>query len=148
VPKKSWSKVQAANNKKFQAKLDKITNYLIEGDWHGNFAVVTGSDGDAITNFAVTKKELPAETISFSRLENGAIKAEVESGGEVSSSIVGIQPYERTFYLISLDGEDSDICFGRVSMRSGVIDLTVLDQLPSGGEAAISVAQYTNLAGI
>jgi hypothetical protein len=145
-----WTKAQAKNNKKFQAKLDKITNYLVDGDWHGSFASITLADGDAVTNFVETKETLPFATLDFSRLQGGALKVERKfqyPDGEIVSEgfIVGIQPYEKSFYMISL--EDNDIAFGNVFKQSGVVSLTFLEQSEQGDEGLLGVVQYTNLSG-
>lgn len=50
-----WSKAQAANNKKFKAKLDRPTNYLAEGDWHSSYNSATYADGDTVTSFSKAK---------------------------------------------------------------------------------------------
>ena len=151
-----WTKTQAKNNKKFQAKLDKITNYLVNGDWHGSFASVTFAFDDSIINAVETKEFLPFATLDFSRLQGGALKAVrtfKDNSGNVGDPveivseeyIVGIQPYEKSFYMISLS--DNDIAFGDVSMKSGVISFTTLETSEPNDEGLLAVYQYTNLSG-
>ena len=146
-----WTKAQAKNNKKFQAKLDKITNYLVDGDWHGSFASGTLDAGDSIINFFQTKERLQFLTLDFSRLQGGALKVErkwQDAAGEIISEdfIAGVQPYENSFYMISL--EDNDIVFGYISKQSGVVSLTQLEQSEPNDAGLLGVFQYTNLSGL
>ncbi|MEN9862047.1 MAG: hypothetical protein RLZZ515_2529, partial [Cyanobacteriota bacterium] len=99
---KPWSKAQAKNNKKFQAKLDRITNYLIEGDWHGSYDARTSIEGDEIINVIGTKESLPFDTLEFTLLPGGQLTAKegrVDEAGNIVTEefIVGIQPIEGTF---------------------------------------------------
>jgi hypothetical protein len=144
-----WTKAQAENNIKFQAKLDKITRYLVKGDWHGSYVSRVAVDGDIITNFIGTKENLPFVTLEFTRLQNGALKAEStyeNSAGDLFTEeyIVGVQPSQNSFYMVSI--QDNDVVLGDVSRRSGVLGLTVLEQLESGDRAIVAIMQYTNLA--
>jgi hypothetical protein len=143
-----WTKAQAKNNKKFQAKLDRITNYLIEGDWHGSYSSDTGVEGDAITNNVRTKEVLQFATLEFSRLPGGALLAtetEFDDLGNLTTEefIVGVQPIEGTFYMISID--DGELVFGDICKKSGIIDATVIEQKSSIDDARIEIFQYTNL---
>ena len=143
-----WTKAQANNNKKFQAKLDKITNYLIEGDWRGSYSSNTSVEGDVITNNVRTKEALRFATLEFSRLPGGALLAtetEFDDLGNLTTEefIVGIQPSEGTFYMISLD--DSELVFGDICKKSGIIDATVIEPKSSIDDARIEIFQYTNL---
>ena len=150
MPAKPWTKAQAKNNKKFQAKLDRITNYLVDGDWHASYTSFTLADGDTITNYIGTKKDLPFSTLEFSRLQGGALKAQrtIKDGDDIYSEsyIVGIQPYEKSFYMISL--EDNDTAFGDICKQSGVVSLTFLEQSEPNDAGLLGVVQFTNLAGL
>ena len=146
---KPWSKAQAKNNKKFQAKLDRITNYLIEGDWHGSYDTRTSIEGDEIINVTGTNSSLPFDTLEFILLPGGLVTAKEgridETGNiEIEEFIVGIQPHEGTFYMIGI--EDNDIVFGSINKKSGILSVTELEQGEVGDEAGICIAQYTNLA--
>jgi hypothetical protein len=143
-----WTKAQAKNNKKFQAKLDRITNYLIEGDWRGSYSSEIDVEGDAITNVVGTKENLRFATLEFSRLPGGALLAtetELDELGNLTTEefIVGIQPSEGTFYMISLD--DSELVFGDICKKSGIIDTTVIEPTSPINDARIEIYQYTNL---
>jgi hypothetical protein len=146
---KPWSKAQAKNNKKFQAKLDRITNYVIEGDWHGSYGSRASIEGDEIINDIATKESLPFDTLEFILLPGGLVTAKEgridETGNiEIEEFIVGIQPLEGTFYMIGI--EDNDIVFGSINKKSGILSVTELEQAEVGDEAGICIAQYTNLA--
>lgn len=143
-----WTKAQAKNNKKFQAKLDKLTNFLIEGDWHGSYSSETDIEVDAITKVVGTPEDLRFATLEFSRLPSGALLAtetELDDLGNLSTEefIVGLQPYEGTFYMISID--DNDLIFGNISKKSGIINVTGVELLEPGDEARLEIIQYTNL---
>ena len=146
---KPWSKAQAKNNKKFQAKLDRITNYLIEGDWHGSYDTRTSIEGDEIINVTGTKEGLPFDTLEFTLLAGDLLTAKEgridETGNIVTEEfIVGIQPIEGTFYMIGI--EYNDIVFGSINKKRGILSVTELEPGEAGDEAAIGIAQYTNLA--
>ena len=149
MPAKPWTKAQAKNNKKFEAKLDRITNYLVDGDWHGSFISKTFAEADGIINFVPTKSTLPLFTLEFSLIPGGALKAErtyETSFGEIvrENYIAGVQPFEGTFYMISLD--DKDFVMGTINKKSGLISVTVLEPAQSGAEAFLGIEQYTNLS--
>ena len=146
---KPFAKAQAKNNKRFLAKLDRITNYLVDGDWHGSFSSKTFAEADDITNVVATKSTLPSFTLEFSQIPGGALRAErsyEDELGEIvrENYIAGIQPFEGTFYMLSL--EDNDIVTGTINKRSGLISVTFLEQDQSGDEAFLGIEQYTNLS--
>ena len=58
--------------------------------------------------------------------------------------IAGVQPFEGTFYMLSLD--DNDIVTGTINKKSGLISVTLLEQGQSGDEAFLGIEQYTNLS--
>jgi hypothetical protein len=143
-----WTKAQAKNNKKFQAKLDKLTNCLIEGDWHGSYSSETDVEGDVITNSVGKPQDLRFETLEFSRLPGGALLAtetELDDLGNLITEefIVGLQPSEGTFYMISID--DNDLIFGDICKKSGIINMTEIEQSGPGDESRLEIIQYTNL---
>jgi hypothetical protein len=74
MPAKPWSKAQATNNKKLKAKLDRLTIYLVEGDWHSSYNSATYADSDSFTSFFIGKDILPLETLSFTRLQDGSLE--------------------------------------------------------------------------
>jgi len=147
---KPWSKAQAANNKKFKAKLDRLTNYLVEGDWHSSYNSATYADGDTVTSFFKGKDILPLETLSFSLLQDGSLELRrqyVDGDGSIETEdyVVGIQPFQNSFYVLGLD--DNDVGFGEISRRSGVLSLTITEQAEAGDEGFIGITEYTNLSG-
>jgi hypothetical protein len=149
MPAQPWTKAQAMNNKKFQARLDRITNYLIEGDWRGSYSSKTFAEGDDITNFIGNKGNLPSFSLEFSRLQGGALQVErsyKDEFGKIISEgyIVGVQPFEGAFYMLST--EDNDIVLGDICKKSGVLSLTLLEQGEPGDEAFLGIEQYTNLS--
>jgi len=102
--------------------------------------------GDSIINFFQTKERLQFLTLDFSRLQGGALKVErkwQDAAGEIISEdfIAGVQPYENSFYMISL--EDNDIVFGYISKQSGVVSLTQLEQSEPNDAGLLGVFQYT-----
>ena len=146
---KPWTKTQAKNNKKFQAKLERITNYIIAGDWQGSYGSETNAENDGITNFVSTKDSLPLATLKFSRHPGGALLATEagldESGKPIKEEfVVALQPFEGTFYMLSID--DNDTVFGSVCRKSGVITTTALETKEPGDEARLEIFQYTNLS--
>lgn len=146
---RNWSRTQAKNNKKLQAKLDRLTNYLIDGDWHGSYSSKTFAEADEITNIVASKSVLPSFTLEFSRIQGGALRVErsyKDELGEIvrEDYIAGVQPLEGTFYMLSLD--DNDIVLGTIDRRSGLISVTFLEQDQSGDEAFLGIEQYTNLS--
>ena len=146
---KPFAKAQAKNNKRFLAKLDRITNYLVDGDWHGSFSSKTFAEADDITNVVATKSALPSFTLEFTRIPGGALRVErsyEDELGEIvrENYIAGVQPFEGTFYMLSLD--DNDIVTGTINKKSGLISVTLLEQGQSGDEAFLGIEQYTNLS--
>jgi hypothetical protein len=144
-----WSKAQAKNNRRFKARLDKLTNYLIEGDWHGSYSSETDVEGDVITNIVGTPEDLRFATLEFSRLPGGALLAtetELDDLGNLNTDefIVGLQPSEGTFYMISLD--DNDLIFGNICKKSGIINVTGIEQSEPGDEVRLEIIEYTNIA--
>jgi hypothetical protein len=69
-----WSRAQAKNSKKFQAKLDKVTDYLVDGYWYADYVGITDVS-DGIINYNVPNR--PFGELEFSRAEGGALIAEV-----------------------------------------------------------------------
>jgi hypothetical protein len=67
-----WTKAQAKNNKAFESRLDRLTGYLVNGDWHGNFRSWTEANDDSIVNVKADKEQLALFTIEFSRVDGGA----------------------------------------------------------------------------
>jgi hypothetical protein len=148
MSRQPWTKAQAKNNKKFQAQLDKLTNYLIDGDWHSSYSSETDVEGDVITNVVGKPEDLRFATLEFSRLPGGALLAtetELDESGELVTEgfVVGLQPSEGTFYMISLD--DNDLIFGDICKKSGIINVTAIEQSVSGDEARLEIIEYTNL---
>jgi len=151
MPSLLWTKAQAQNNKRFRTKLDKITNYLTEGDWRGNFASIALANDDSITNYFATKEALSSRTIDFTRLQGGALKAKVKykniDGGTRSEEyIVGIQAHGNSFYMINF--KDNEIAFGDTDRKSGVISLTFLGQSEANDQGLLAVVQYTDISGL
>lgn len=149
---KPWTKAQAVNNKKFQAKLDRLTNYLVKGDWHGSFGSLTEAKGDNITNFAETKSTLPFLTLDFSRMEDGALKVEatyIDASGNPATEeyIAGIQPLTNSLYMVST-GIAEDIALGDISRRSGVINLSFLEPPGPNDRGFVGIFQYTDLSSL
>jgi hypothetical protein len=143
----SWTKAQAKNNKAFESRLDKLTGYLVNGDWHGSFRSRTEAENDSIVNAKADKEELEAFTMQFLRIDGGAIKAietRVEDGEIAQETfIVGIQPFEKTFYMISI--EDNDLAFGNICRKSNTISISKLEAAEPGDERGLGIFQFTDL---
>jgi hypothetical protein len=143
----SFTKAQKRNNKEFNNRLDKVTGWLVDGDWHGSFRSLTEADGDAIIANTADRQELSLFTLEFSRLPGGGVKAvetRVEDGETRQESfIVGVQPYEKTFYMISLD--DNDIAFGNICRGSNTISVSKLEGPELGDETILGIFQFTDL---
>ena len=80
-------------------------------------------------------------------MPGGAIRA-LETrvcDGEVRKEefIVGIQPIEKTFFMVSLS--DNDLAFGNISRGSGTISVTKLEDAEPGDESGVFIYQFTNL---
>jgi hypothetical protein len=146
----AWSKAQTQNRREFKSRLDKVTGWLVEGDWHGSYRSFTGATDesiDSITNTIDSKKELGVFTLEFTRMPGGAIRA-LETrvcDGEVRKEefIVGIQPIEKTFFMVSLS--DNDLAFGNISRGSKTISVTKLEDAEPGDESGVFIYQFTNL---
>jgi hypothetical protein len=142
----AWTKAQAKNNKAFETRLDKLTDYLINGDWHGSFPSRTEAQNDSIVNAKADKEELEAFTMQFLRID-GAIKAietRVEDGEIAQETfIVGIQSFEKTFYMISI--EDNDLAFGNICRKSNTISISKLEDAEPGDDISLGIYQFTNL---
>lgn len=74
-----------------------------------------------------------------------ATETEFDDLGNLTTEefIVGVQPIEGTFYMISID--DGELVFGDICKKSGIIDATVIEQKSSIDDARIEIFQYTNL---
>jgi hypothetical protein len=146
MPAQPWTKAQAKNNKAFESRLDKLTGYLVNGDWHGSFRSRTEAENDSIVNAKADKEELEAFTMQFQRID-GAIKAietRVEDGEIAQETfIVGIQPFEKTFYMISI--EDNDLAFGNICRKSNTISISKLENAEPGDDIGLGIYQFTNL---
>ena len=137
-----WSRAQAKNSKKFQAKLDKVTDYLVDGYWYADYVGITDVS-DGIINYNVPSR--PFGELEFSRAENGALIAEVsyrdpDDGALVTEDyIVGVQPFEKSFYMISLD--DRELVLGSINMKSGTLTRTIFEGDGDGG--LLGIFEYT-----
>lgn len=142
-----WTEAQAKNNKAFESRLDRLTGYLVNGDWHGSFRSWTEAENDSIVNAKADKEELEAFTMQFLRLDGGAIKAiqtKVEDGEIVQETfIVGIQPYKKTFYMASIS--DNDLAFGSICRKSNTISISKLEAAEPGDEIGLGIFQFTDL---
>ncbi len=136
------SRAQAKNGKKFQAKLGKITDYLVDGYWYADYVAITDV-ADGIINYRAPSK--PFGEMEFSRDPSGALTAEVsyidpESGSPVTEDyIVGVQPFEKSFYMISLD--DRELVLGSVNMKSDTLTRTIFEGDGDGG--LLGIFEYT-----
>jgi hypothetical protein len=137
-----WSRAQAKNNKKFQAKLDKITDYLVDGYWYADYVGITDV-ADGIINYRAPSK--PFGELEFSRDPSGALTAQVSyidsSSGDLVTEdyIVGVQPFEKSFYMISLD--DRELVLGSVNMKSDTLTRTIFEGDGDGG--LLGIFEYT-----
>ena len=136
------SRAQARNSKKFQAKLDKITDYLVNGYWYADYVGITEVD-DGIINYAAPSK--PFGELEFSRDPSGALTALVSyidsSSGDLVTEgyIVGVQPFEKSFFMISLD--DRELVLGSVNMKSDTLTRTIFEGDGDGG--LLGIFEYT-----
>lgn len=140
------SKAQKRNNREFQAKLDKITNYLVEADWHTNYTSRT------VVTDGIINNSVPSDAYSeleFFRTPGGGLRAEVSYIGRdgnliTEETIVGVQPFEKTFYMIEL--ANTGIGFGKIDMRSGNLRITLLETFASPENSALGIYEYTRSA--
>jgi hypothetical protein len=142
-----WSNAQARNNKAFASRLDKVTGWLVDGDWHGSFCSWTEEENDSILNFSFDKEQLPFFTLEFSRVGEAlkAVETRVENGETIKETfIVGVQPFEKTFYMFST--EDNDLAFGQISRKSNTINVTKLAYEVADDGKGLGIFQFTNLA--
>jgi hypothetical protein len=136
------SRAQARNSKKFQAKLDKITDYLVDGYWYADYVGITEVD-DGIINYAAPSK--PFGELEFSRDPSGALTALVSyidsSSGDLVTEgyIVGVQPFEKSFFMISLD--DRELVLVSVNMKSDTLTRTIFEGDGDGG--LLGIFEYT-----
>lgn len=136
------SRAQARNNKKFQAKLDKITDYLVDGYWYADYVGITDV-ADGIISYNQPRR--PFGELDFSRDPSGALTAEVSyidpgTGSPVSESyIVGVQPFEKSFYMLSLD--DRELVLGSVNMKTDTLTRTIFEGDGDGG--LLGIFEYT-----
>lgn len=147
MPAQPWTKEQAKNKKEFEARLDKVTGWLVDGDWHGSFRSWTEANDDSIVNVRGNKEDLKVFTLEFSR-GNGGVLTAVETrieDGEISKEtfIVGVQPFEKTFYMVST--EDNDLAFGNICRKSNTISLSKLEDAEAGDERGLGIFQFTDL---
>lgn len=145
---KLFTKSQARNNKKFRARLDKVTGWLVDGDWHGSYRSTTEGEDDGIIFNVANQEQLAAFTFEFVRLPGGGLKAietRVEPGGGVvqESFIVGVQPYDKSFYMVSLD--DNDLAFGSIRRGSNTMTITKLEESEPPDGSFVGVFQLTDL---
>ncbi len=98
-------------------------------------------------NAKADKKQLTLFAIEFSRVDGGAIKAvetRVEDGAiRKETFIVGIQPFEKTFYMVSI--EDNDIAFGNICRKSNTISISKLEDAEPGDDRGLGIFQFTDL---
>ncbi len=84
--------------------------------------------------------------MQFLRID-GAIKAietRVEDGEIAQETfIVGIQSFEKTFYMISI--EDNDLAFGNICRKSNTISISKLEDAEPGDDISLGIYQFTNL---
>jgi hypothetical protein len=143
----SRTKAQAKNNKAFESRLDRLTGYLVNGDWHGSFRSWTEADNASIVNAKSDKEELEVFTMQFLRIDGGEIKTveTIVEDGEIAQEtfIVGIQPFEKTFYMVSI--EDNDLAFGSICRKSNTISISKLEDTEPGDERGLGNFQFTDL---
>jgi hypothetical protein len=137
-----WSKAQAKNNKRFQAKLDKVTDYLVDSYWYADYVGITDI-ADGIINYNAPSK--PFGELEFFRDPSGALKAEVSYIDQQDGTLVtegyavGIQPFEKSFYMISLN--DRELVLGNINMKSDTLTRTIFEGDGDGG--LLGVFEYT-----
>jgi len=139
-----WSRAQAKNNKRFQAKLDKVTNYLVDGYWYADYAGITDVD-DGIINYATLSK--PFGELDFSRDPSGGLTAQVSyidpSSGDLATEdyIVVVQPFDKSLYMIGLD--DGELVLGSVNMKSDTLTRTIFQGDGDGDGGLLGIFEYT-----
>ena len=147
MPAKPWSQAQAKNKKEFESRLDKVTNWLVDGDWHGSYRSWTEAVNDSVVKYTANKEDLNLISIEFIHERGGILRAletRVEDGlVKQESFIVGVQPFEDQFYMNSVG--DNDIAFGNINRRTNTISITKIEASELGDETAIGIYQFTNL---
>jgi hypothetical protein len=139
-----WSRAQAKNSKRFQVKLDKATNYLVDGYWYADYAGITDVD-DGIINYVVPSK--PFGELDFSRDPSGALTAQVSyidpSSGDLFTEdyIVVVQPFEKSLYMIGLD--DGELVLSSVNMKSDTLTSTIFQGDRDGDGGLLGIFEYT-----